>query len=400
MVIAVGRLRTDIDEILPGVIADRRHLHQHPELGFQEYETAKFVAERLRSLGVEEIRTGIAETGVTGLIRGARGDGKVVLLRADMDALPIDEENEVDYRSRNPGVMHACGHDAHTAMLLGTTRMLLERRDQFAGAVKVLFQPCEESPPGGAKPMIEAGVMDDPKVDGVFGLHVLQNLPLGRIGVGNGPISANSDRFRIVLQGKGGHGARPELAVDPIVVGAQVVVALQTLVARERDPLAPAVVTVGAFHAGKAPNVIPDSAEMVGTIRTFSADSRQQITSRIKDLVEGIASAMRATATVEVSLGYPSVMNDPGMTDVVRAAAAEVVGQQNIIERTPQPGGEDFSYFSLRAPASFFYVGTKNDEKGLVWGHHHPKFDIDEEGLAIGIETMTRAVLRYLTPDP
>ncbi|MGH2561365.1 MAG: M20 metallopeptidase family protein [Thermomicrobiales bacterium] len=396
MVETVERLKGDIDEILPGVIADRRHLHQHPELGFQEHETAKFVAQRLRTLGVEEIRTGIAETGVTGLIRGGKGAGKVVMLRADMDALPIDEENEVEYRSRTPGVMHACGHDAHTSMLLATTRMLIERRDQFAGTVKVLFQPCEEAPPGGAKPMIEAGVMDEPKVDGVFGLHVAQSLPLGKIEVGIGAMSANSDRFRIVIQGKGGHGAHPEAAVDSIAVGAQIVVALQTLVSRERDPNDPAVVTVGAFHAGKAPNVIPDTAEMVGTIRTFSQDLRSYLTTRIVELVEGIASAMRATATVEVSLGYPSVINDPAMTDIVREAAAEVVGRDNIIEGTPHTGGEDFSYYSLRAPASFFYVGTKNEEKGLVWGHHHPKFDIDEEGLANGIETMTRSVLRYL----
>jgi amidohydrolase len=389
-------IKGDIDEILPGVIADRRHLHMHPELGFQEHETATFVAERLAALGVEDIRTGIAQTGVTGLIRGSRGDGKVLLLRADMDALPIEEENEVEYRSQRPGVMHACGHDAHTSMLLGVARVLMDRRDDFGGAVKLLFQPCEEIPPGGAKPMIDAGVLEDPRVDAAFGMHIAQGQPLGEIEVGNGPMTANSDRFEITIQGKGGHGARPHQSIDPIAVGAQIVTAIQTLVSRERDPNAPAVVTIGTFHAGTAPNVIPDKAVLTGTIRTFAPELREQLTTRIKSLAEGIAKAMRAEARVVVELGYPSVVNDPEMTDLVRAAAAEVVGQKKVIEGQPHTGGEDFSYFSLQVPSSFFFVGSRNEEKGLVWGHHHPKFDLDEEALAIGMETMARAVLRYL----
>ncbi|MGH2561366.1 MAG: M20 metallopeptidase family protein [Thermomicrobiales bacterium] len=396
MVATIERLKTDIDEIMPGVIADRRHLHQHPELGFQELETAKFVAERLQALGVEEIRTGVAKTGVTGLIRGDRGDGRVVLLRADMDALPIDEENAVEYRSRSAGVMHACGHDAHTAMLLAVSRMLLDRRDEFAGAVKVLFQPSEEVPPGGAKPMIEAGVLDDPKVDAAFGLHVGQGLPVGQIEVGPGARTANADMFRIVIQGKGGHGARPETTVDPIVVGAQIVTALQTLVSREKDPREVAVVTIGSFNAGKAPNVIPDTAELSGTLRTFAQEVREEIANRITALAEGIAAAMRAEARVAIEFGYPSVENDPAMVEVVRAAAAEVVGAENVVEHAPKTAGEDFSYFSLRVPSCFFSVGTRNETKGLTWGHHHPRFDIDEEGMAVGIETMTRSVLRYL----
>ncbi|MGH2532106.1 MAG: M20 metallopeptidase family protein [Thermomicrobiales bacterium] len=396
MVTSESRLRGDIDEILPGVIADRRHLHQHPELGFQEHETAKFVVERLQALGVEDIQTGVAKTGVTGLIRGGQGDGRVVLLRADMDALPIEEENAVDYRSRTPGVMHACGHDAHTAMLLAVSRMLLDRRDEFAGAVKVLFQPSEEAPPGGAKPMIEAGVLDNPKVDVAFGLHVGQGLPVGQIEVGPGARTANADTFRVVIQGKGGHGARPETTVDPIVVGAQIVTAVQTLVSREKDPREVAVVTIGSFNAGKAPNVIPDTAELSGTIRTYSEDVREAIAGRIKAIVEGIAAAMRAEARVAIEYGYPSVVNDPAMVEVVRAAAADVVGAANVVEQSPKMVGEDFSYFSLRVPSCFFSVGTRNEAKGLTWGHHHPRFDIDEGGMAVGIETMTRTVLRYL----
>ncbi len=399
MVTTGTRLRNDIDEIMPGVIADRRHLHEHPELGFQEVETSRFVAERLQALGVEDIRTGIAKTGVTGLIRGtAPSDGptKTVLLRADMDALPIREENEVDYRSVTDGVMHACGHDGHTAMLLGVSRLLLDQRDRFAGTVKVLFQPAEELPPGGAKPMIEAGVLEDPKVDAAFGMHLAQEQPLGVIGVRAGATMAAADRFSVHIKGKGGHGARPQSTVDPIAVGAQIVVALQTIVSREVDPTKAAVVTVGAFQAGDAFNVIPDTAELRGTVRTFDPEVRQQIAERIEALVTGIATSMRAEATVEYRFGYPATVNDPEMTELVRAAAAEVVGPDRVIEAPQTMGAEDMSYFLERVPGCYYIVGSRNPDKGLVWGHHHPRFDFDEEALANGIETLVTTTLRYL----
>jgi amidohydrolase len=394
------RLHHDVDELLPGVVADRRHLHQHPELGFQEVETSRFVTERLRALGVDDIRTGIAQTGVTGLIRGTKpsggaGPGKTVLLRADMDALPIQEENEVDYRSAHDGVMHACGHDGHTAMLLGVTRLLLDRRDRFAGTVKVLFQPAEEGL-GGARPMIEAGVLEDPKVDAAFGMHIAQAQPLGTIGVRPGPAMAASDRFEIVIHGVGGHGARPHSAVDPIAVGAQIVVALQTIVARETDPLEPAVVTVGAFRAGEANNVIPDTAELRGTVRSFNQAERERLRERIEALVQGIAAAMRAEVEINYRFGYPPTVNDPAMTEVVRGAALEVVGPERLLDEPPHMGAEDFSYFLEAVPGSFFFVGSKNPERGLIWGHHHPKFDFDEAALGTGIETMVTTVLRYL----
>ncbi len=399
MVMTGTRLRDDIDEIMPGVIADRRHLHEHPELGFQEVETSRFVAERLQALGVEDIRTGIAKTGVTGLIRGtASSDGptKTVLLRADMDALPIREENDVDYRSVADGVMHACGHDGHTAMLLGVSRLLLDQRDRFAGTVKVLFQPAEELPPGGAKPMIEAGVLEDPKVDAAFGMHLAQEQPLGVIGVRAGATMAAADRFVVHIKGKGGHGARPQSTVDPVVVGAQIVVALQTIVGREVDPTKAAVVTVGAFRAGEAFNVIPDTAELRGTVRTFDPEVRQQIAERIEALVTGIATSMRAEATVEYRYGYPATVNDPEMTELVRAAAAEVVGPDRVIEPPQTMGAEDMSYFLEQVPGCYYIVGSRNPDKGLVWGHHHPRFDFDEEALANGIETLVTTTLRYL----
>jgi amidohydrolase len=392
-------LKRDVDEILPGVIADRRHLHEHPELGMHEHETARFVADRLAALGVEDIRTGISETGVTGLIRGtADGPGKVVLVRADMDALPIQEENDVEYRSQVDGVMHACGHDAHTAILLGVARVLMDRRDQFAGTVKLCFQPCEETGPGGAKWMIEQGVLEDPAVDACFGLHVWQVEPVGDVLVGDGPVMAASDRFDIRIQGKGGHGAMPNTCVDPIVVGMAIVNALQTIVSREVDPIDSAVVTVGEFHAGDAANVIPDTARIRGTVRSFKPEVQDHIERRIVELAEGIGAAMRAEVTAEYRRGVPATVNDPAMAAIARKAAIEVVGAEHVRPQVPTMGGEDFSFFLQEKPGCYFFVGTNNEARGLTWGHHHPKFDIDEEALGIGIETMVRTLTGYLAP--
>jgi amidohydrolase len=396
MVATVPDLRGAIDEIMPGVIADRRHFHQHPELGFQEFETAKVVAERLRSLGVEDVRTGIAVTGVTGLIRGTKpGPGKVVLLRADMDALPIQEENDVDYRSTVDGKMHACGHDAHTAGLLGVARLLMERRDQFSGTVKLLFQPAEEGG-GGALVMINEGVLEDPKVDAAFGLHVDQDTPIGKISIRTGPAMAAADRYTITIKGKGGHGAKPETTVDPIVVGAHIVTALQTIVSREVDPTEPAVMTVGALIAGNAANVIPDTAELRGTLRSFNPAVREQLSARVGEIAGGVAAAMRAEVIYQFHPGYPATVNHAEMADLVRETAAEVVGAENVLNPALIMGAEDFSYFLERVPGCYFFVGSKNEERGLVWGHHHPKFDLDEQVMANGMETMVRTVLRYL----
>jgi amidohydrolase len=396
-VVTKATLRDDIEEILPGVVADRRDFHEHPELANQEVRTAGIVAERLRALGVEDVRTGIASTGVTGLIRGTKpGAGRTVLLRADMDALPIHEENDVPYCSQTPGVMHACGHDAHTAMLLGVARLLSERRDEFPGTVKLLFQPAEESPPGGAKPMIEAGVLEDPKVDAAFGIHIAQEHPVGEIRLRSGPAMAAADRFHLVIRGKGGHGAMPHISVDPIVIGAQIVTALQTLVARAVDPTEEAVVTVGTFKAGEAFNVIPDTAELGGTVRTFNPTNRDMLEERIGSLARGIATAMGGDAAFTYVRGYPATINDPEMAELVREEAAKVVGEENVKEAPLMMGAEDFSYFLEAVPGTFWFVGSKNPERGLVWGHHHPRFDLDEAALAIGMESMVNVALRYL----
>lgn len=390
-------VRNDVDEILSGVIADRRHLHANPELAFEEHETSKFVTERLHSLGVEDIRTGIGKTGVTGLIKGGKGNGKVVLLRADMDALPILEENDVDYKSGIDGKMHACGHDAHTAMLLGAARVLADRKDQFAGTVKLLFQPAEEVPPGGAIAMINDGALEDPHVDAVFGLHVAAELPAGQIGVKAGAASAASDRFRIRIKGKGGHAARPNVAIDPVVIGAHIVTALQTLVSRESDPTDPAVVTVGSIIGGDAFNVIPDTAEIRGTVRTFNPELRELLATRLPELAEGVGSAMRADVDVHYFKGYPGMVNDEKMTELVRQAAVDVVGEENVIEIPTGMGGEDFAHFLLARPGCFFRVGTRNEERNIVYGHHHPRFDVEEDGMAAGIATTVETALRYLS---
>ena len=396
--VATEQLREVIDEILPGVVADRRDFHEHPELAHQEVRTAGVVADRLRAIGLDDIRTGIASTGVTGLIRGTAGPGgKTVLLRADMDALPIHELNEVEYRSRTDGVMHACGHDAHTAMLLAVTRLLMERRGEFAGTVKVLFQPAEEVPPGGAKPMIDAGVLEDPHVDAAFGMHIAQSDPVGTLSVRPGPYMAAADRFRVVIHGKGGHGAHPHDTIDPVLIGAQIVTALQSLVAREVDPIESGVVTVAAFLAGEAFNVIPETAELRGTVRTFTPANRDLLQERIGALVTGIAAAMRAEATVEYARGYPATVNDPELTELVRRACEATVGPDKVLTGAPMMGAEDFSYFLEAVPGSFFFVGSKNPERGLVWGHHHPRFDLDEAAMAVGIEAMTRVALDYLS---
>ncbi|HEU0163677.1 MAG TPA: amidohydrolase [Thermomicrobiales bacterium] len=400
MVTTPNTLKSEIDEILPGVIADRRHLHEHPELGFQEHETAAFVAQRLQTLGVEDIRTGINKTGVTGLIHGTKpGAGKVVLLRADMDALPITEENEVEYVSQNPGVMHACGHDAHTSILLGVARILMEKRSLFSGTVKVLFQPSEELFPGGAVGMIAEGVLEDPHVDAVFGLHMAQESPVGTVLISAGPIMAAPDSFKIDIQGKGGHAARPQAAIDPVVIGSEIVVAIQTLVSRETDPMDNAVVSTTYFNSGDAFNVIPDIASLGGTVRTFKPETRDYMEKRLPELVEGVGAALGAKVEATFTRGYPATVNDPEQAERVRQAAIKVVGEEKVLPKKPAMGGEDFSYFLEQRPGAYFFVGTKNEEKGLIWGHHHPRFDIDEESLGVGIETTVETVFSYLNDE-
>ncbi len=390
-------LANEIDEILPGVVADRRHLHENPELGFEETETAAFVVDRLKALGVEDVRTGIAVTGVTGLIKGTKeGPGKCVLLRADMDALPIEEENDVDYVSKNKGTMHACGHDAHTAMLLGVARVLMNNRDKFSGSVKLLFQPSEEQGTGGALPMIEQGVLEDPHVDAVFGQHVSSGTPTGEIRVAPGPRGAAADSFKIKINGKGGHGASPHQTIDPIIIATNIISALQTIVSRGVDPMEQMVVSVCNIHSGFADNVIPDSCEIGGTVRTFNPELRDFAQERLTSIATSVAKSFGGEVEIDYHRGYPATINDPEMAELVREAAIEAIGEEGVKKGEPGMGAEDFSYFLENRPGTFWNVGTRNEEKGIVWPHHHPRFDVDEDGMSYGIKTMVNVAMKYL----
>ncbi|NUP98392.1 MAG: amidohydrolase [Armatimonadetes bacterium] len=385
-------LSHEVASVVDEVVTLRRDLHQHPELAFEEYRTAALVAERLRSLGLEP-RTGIAGTGVTALV--GNGQGPTLLLRADMDALPVQEENEVPYRSTVPGKMHACGHDGHTAMLLGLAKLLAERRETLPGRVKLCFQPAEERG-GGARPMIEAGVLADPPVDAAFAMHLWASLPTGTIATAPGPLLAASDAITIQIRGKGGHAASPAECVDPVLVGAQLVTALQSVVSRNVEAHQAAVVSITQFHAGDADNVIPDSATLNGTVRTFDGAVRSRIERRLQTLVEQTAAAFGATAELDYQHGYPAVVNEPTMTNLVSRAAAEVVGEEAVLPLGPVMGAEDFAYFLREVPGCFFVVGINNEAKGTGQPHHNPRFDLDEDALGIGVEVMLRVVERAL----
>jgi len=375
------------------LIQDRRHLHMHPELAFEEHETAAYVAERLRSLGIET-RTGVGKTGVVGVIRGG-SPGKTVLLRADMDALPVHETGDKPYVSTRPGVMHACGHDGHTAILLSVARVLAEKRASLPGNVVLAFQPAEEKPPGGALGMIADGAMDDPKVDAVFGLH-LTGMPVGTISARGGASASAADSFQANIIGVGGHGARPQAAVDPVLIAAHVVTALHSIVSRAIDPLQAAVITVGSIHAGTVPNVIPPNATMSGTVRSFDQGVRETLERRIKETIPGIARAMGGDATVEYTHGYPVLVNDDDMAEFVRSVAHEVVGPERTFVRPPIMASEDVGYFIARATGCYFNLGVLNEAKGITVTNHNPGFDIDEDALPVGVEMLVRIVERYL----
>ena len=396
----------------------RRYLHMNPELSLQENNTSRLVSGHLNELGIKH-RTGVggdgrslyidAEqlkaagitpgpttggTGILGTIQG-RKPGKVLLIRADMDALPIDELNDVPYKSTKPGVMHACGHDAHTTILMGVAEMLNARRDQFDGTVKLMFQPAEEGP-GGAVAMIHDKILEDPKVDAALALHVSPLWRAGQIGVSGGFSSAASDRVQITVHGVGGHAARPHMSVDSTVVASQILLLLQTIVSREIDPFEQAVVTFGALHAGSAPNVIPDSAVLQGTVRTYSPDVRDHIEKRVKEIAAGIGMAMRAEVDVAYLRGYPALHNDPAMSELVRAAAGEVLGSENVFERKPGMGGEDMAFVAQKVPTCMFNLGIANSEQGKIYAPHHPRFDIDEDAMATGVKVMVASALKYL----
>jgi amidohydrolase len=376
------------------ITAVRRDLHMHPELGFQEVRTARIVAEQLNGLGYE-VMTGVGKTGVVGLLQGGQPGEKVVLLRFDMDALPIQEENDVAYRSQTPGVMHACGHDAHVAVGIGVATLLAKHRDQVPGTIKLMFQPAEEGL-GGALSMIKDGLLEGPKVDYAFGLHVSSWHPTGTAVVRSGAMLAASDVLEIIVHGRGGHGAVPDQTVDAVLVAAQVIVALQTIVSRNVSPDEAAVVTIGAIHAGQAGNVIAETAAMRGTIRCFSQQVRAVLHKRIREVAEGVASALGARAEVNIIIGVDPTISAPRPSEVVHRVASEVLGEAQINTTFRTTGGEDFSAVLERVPGNFFMLGARNDEKGLNYPHHNPRFDIDEACLPYGAAILCEAAVRCL----
>jgi amidohydrolase len=377
----------------PQLVEDRRAIHQNPELAYQEVKTSARVAERLTALGIEH-RTGIAETGVIGIIEGSR-PGRTVILRGDMDALPILEETPVPFASQNPGVMHACGHDSHTAMLLGAAQLLNERRDQLAGTVKLMFQPAEEGG-GGAKRMLDEGLLEAPAVDAAFMIHVHPELPVGKVGFRSGPSMAGMCRFEIEVKGRGGHAARPHAAVDPVVISAHVVTALQTLVSRELDPTAMGLITLGSITSGTAANIIPDTALIKGTIRAHDKKVMEQLRARVAELASGVAAAMRAEADVRYGMAYPPLASDDAMTELAAGAARQLLGGENVEEVPITMGSEDFAYVLEKVPGSVVRLGVRQESWERALPVHTATFDIDEDALPIGAATMASIAIAYL----
>jgi len=388
----MAHLSPDVRALQGELVALRRDLHQNPELAWAERRTAARVAAFLEGSGLE-VRAGLGGTGVLAVARG--GAGRTVLLRADMDGLPIQEQGDAPYASRVPGVMHACGHDGHVAMGAAAARVLAARG--VAGEVRVLFQPAEEGE-GGAQGMVAAGALEG--VDAVLGVHLWNELPVGVLGVKAGPLMAAVDRLRVVVRGRGGHGGNPHRAADPVVAAAHVVVALQSVVAREVSPVQSAVVTVGAIHGGQAFNVIPDEVTLTGTIRTFDPQLRREMPGRIERIASGVAQALQCAAEVEVRPGNPPVINDAAMAALARRAAVRVVGEQAVREPEPTMGGEDMAVYFERVPGCFVFVGSANPDRGYDQQHHSPRFDFDEDALAIGCQFLIEAAEEALSTSP
>ncbi len=374
-------------------VALRRDFHQHPELAFEEVRTAGIAADYLRALGLP-VQTGLGQTGVVAVLAGAR-PGRTVLARADMDALPVHEEGDTPYRSVIDGKMHACGHDGHTAALLAVAKLLAARREAMAGTVVFIFQPAEEIV-GGAEAMLKDGALKGLKPDATIGLHLSSDHPTGTVAVRPGPAMAATDSYRVTVAGKGGHAALPHQAIDPIAISAQLVVGLQQLVARETDPADQAVISITAIHGGTAYNIIPETVELKGTLRTFKAETRSYLQARLSEAVSRLAASFRGQAELNWRSRSPAVVNDPTMTARLRAVAAGVVGEERLIEHAPIMGGDDMALWLAQAPGCYFFVGARNEAAGINQPHHHPQFDLDEASLPIAVELLSRGILEYL----
>jgi amidohydrolase len=376
------------------VIGNRRHLHANPELSFEEYETSAFVKAKLDELGISY--ESMANTGVVALIKGSKPSDSVVALRADMDALPIVEANEVAYKSTKPGVMHACGHDVHTSSLLGTAKILTDLKDEFAGTVKLIFQPAEERLPGGANLMIQEGVLENPKPQAVIGQHVMPHIETGKVGFRSGKYMASTDEIYVTVHGKGGHGAQPQQNVDPVLITSHIIVALQQIVSRVAHPTVPSVLSFGKVIANGATNVIPNEVKLEGTFRTMDEEWRAKAHEKMKKMAEGIAEAMGGSCDFNIMRGYPFLINEEKLTANTRAYAEEYLGKENVIDLDIWMAAEDFAYYSQVSDACFYRLGTGNEERGISSSVHTPTFDVDEDSLRLGTGLMAYIALKQL----
>jgi amidohydrolase len=381
-------------EIFSDVVKNRRHLHAHPELSFHEYQTAAFVAQKLDELGIKYQK--MANTGLVAIIQGEKPSEGVVALRADMDALPIVEANDVPYKSTNAGVMHACGHDAHTSSLLGTARILTELKKEFGGTVKLIFQPAEEKLPGGANMMIKEGVLENPKPDAVIGQHVMPLIEAGQVGFRSGKYMASTDEIYVTVYGKGGHGAQPQQNIDPVLITSHIIIALQQIISRVADPKTPSVLSFGKVIANGATNVIPNEVYLEGTFRTMDEDWRARAHEKMKKMAEGIAEAMGGRCDFNIVRGYPFLINEEKLTADVRAYAEDFLGKENVLDLDIWMAAEDFAYYSQVSDACFYRLGTGNKERGITSSVHTPTFDVDEESLKLSTGLMAYIALKQL----
>ncbi len=378
------------------VVGLRRHIHMHPELSFQEYETSKFVQAQLGKIGVP-FKDGVAGTGVVGLIKGKNPDSRTIALRADMDALPILEENEVPYKSKNEGIMHACGHDVHTSSLLGVSRILNELKDEFEGTIKLIFQPAEERHPGGASIMIKEGVLENPKPASIIGQHVHPLIPVGTVGFRPGLMMASCDELEISIKGKGGHGAVPQNCIDPVLISAHLLVSLQQVVSRFLDPTIPSVLTFGKIESvGGVHNVIPNEVRILGTLRMMNEEWRFKAHEQIRKIVRNICEAFGGEGDIHIKVGYPFLINDEDLTKRLRNAAETYMGKENVLDLPMRMTAEDFSYFSQKAVGCFYRLGVANEARGITSSVHTPTFDIDEDALEVGVGLMSWLALEEL----
>jgi amidohydrolase len=380
--------------IFNDVVANRRHLHSHPELSFHETETSAFIAGKLDALGLTYQR--MADNGLVALIHGEKPSGNVVALRADMDALPITEANEVPYKSQNTGVMHACGHDAHTSSLLGTAKILTDLKSQFGGTVKLIFQPAEEKLPGGASLMIKEGVLENPKPQAVLGQHVMPLIDAGKVGFRAGKYMASTDEIYVTVHGKGGHGAQPQQNIDPVIITAHMLTALQQVVSRFADPKSPSVLSFGKVIANGATNVIPNEVYLEGTFRTMDEKWRNEAHIKMKKMAEGLVESMGGTVDFNIVRGYPFLINEPKLTAATRSHAEDYLGKENVLDLDIWMAAEDFAYYSQVADSCFYRLGTRNESRGITSSVHTPTFDVEESAFEISTGLMAYLAIKQL----